>query len=169
MTLSFCNNDAKLRYFYYIAWFLCATAYEIPNKVTKSLSLLKQHQLRITRCRKDILSLFQDHEFALDQAFIEKHLPQQYDRITIYRTLRIFEEKGVVHKVPDDFGTFRYALCSVQCKDTHQHDHVHFKCRICGHTRCLENNEIPRLILPAGYLVEDIGLLVTGICPECTN
>ncbi|TAH16433.1 MAG: transcriptional repressor, partial [Runella slithyformis] len=35
---------------------------------------------------------------------MEELLPNLYDRVTIYRTLKTFVEKGIVHKVLDEDG-----------------------------------------------------------------
>jgi Fur family ferric uptake transcriptional regulator len=31
---------------------------------------------------------------------IEKEVGDKYDRVTIYRTLQTFEEKGIIHTIP---------------------------------------------------------------------
>lgn len=135
--------------------------------VVNIIELLRKHNLRVTSCRKDILSLFIESDFALCQAYLEKHLPDHYDRVSIYRTLHVFEEKGLIHKVLDDQGTLHYALCGTCCDTIHNHDHIHFKCRICGKTQCIESVDIPSFDIPSGFIIETIGLLVTGVCRDC--
>ena len=94
---------------------------------------LKEYDLRSTGCRKDVLKLFFSEPYALSQAFLEDNLHHQYDRVTIYRTLRSFLDAGFIHKVLDDAGVVKYALCSEDCEPEHHHDsHVHFKCKKCG-------------------------------------
>ena len=136
---------------------------------TNTTCLLRNHNLRVTNCRKDILSLFLNNQFALCQSFLEDKLPDHYNRVTIYRNLHAFEKNGLIHKVLDDLGTLRYALCGSMCKEVHNHDHVHFKCRICGKTQCIESVNIPFLKLPKGFIAEEYGLLVTGICKNCSS
>ena len=128
---------------------------------------LKMHDLRHTGCREDILLAFQKQATALSHGDLEQTLPDRYDRVTIYRTLKTFVEKGIVHKVLDEEG-LRYALCKAACAaPNHQHDHVHFKCVACGQTTCLENIHIPKVMLPEGYATQEINLLVQGICAAC--
>jgi Fur family ferric uptake transcriptional regulator len=130
--------------------------------------ILKDHQLRTTTCREDVLSAFIDKKNALSHGDLEGLLGENYDRVTIYRTLKTFLEKGIVHKVLDEEG-MRYALCTTQCSDEkHQHDHVHFKCNICGQTNCLENLHIPHVNLPKGYQAATFNLLIQGTCAKCT-
>ena len=129
--------------------------------------LLREHNLRVTDCRKDILSMFLKSNFALSQAYLEESLPDSYDRVSIYRNLRSFEENGLIHKVLDDFGIMKYALCQSECKEEHHHDHVHFKCLKCGKTICLDTVNIPSISLPEGFSKEEANLLVTGVCNIC--
>jgi Fur family ferric uptake transcriptional regulator len=130
---------------------------------------LKEHQLRTTTCREDVLSAFIQRKTALSHGDLESTLGENYDRVTIYRTLKTFLEKGILHKVLDDEG-LRYALCSDHCSDDkHQHDHVHFKCNQCGQTNCLENIHIPAVALPKGYKPTVFNLLIQGTCPVCNG
>ncbi len=131
--------------------------------------LLHTYQLRHTPCRADMLKLFKQKNIALSEPEIEKEFKDRYDRVTLYRNLGTFVKKGLVHKVLDDTGAKRYALCSHNCstKTMHQHDHVHFKCVICGEVRCLQEVSIPQLPLPEGYQTSEMNVLVSGTCPNC--
>lgn len=130
-------------------------------------TLLRQHDLRITDARQQVLGVFFAHSYALTHAELEQQLAQ-HDRVTLYRTLATFEEKGLLHRVPDDSGTMKYALCADGCAE-HQHhdDHVHFKCTTCGRTECLDPIRIPTLALPTGYRATEMHLLVQGVCSRC--
>ena len=131
-------------------------------------SLLKEHNLRHTSGRATILSLFNDNKAALSHADIEGALPEGFDRVTIYRTLKSFTEKGLIHKIADTEGILRYALCSHNCtEEKHEHDHVHFKCSQCGETTCIDDVPIPTVDLPKGYKTKEVSLLVEGNCPKC--
>ena len=129
--------------------------------------LLKEHQLRSTSSRSAILSLFFRHHHALSYSDIERQVSENYDRVTVYRTIKTFLDKGVIHKVLDDSGALKYALCNDHCSTGHHHDHVHFKCLICGQTSCLDDAEIPALRLPPGYRAVETNLLIQGTCPRC--
>jgi Fur family ferric uptake transcriptional regulator len=92
---------------------------------------------------------------------------QTFDRVTVYRTLKTFLDKGMIHKVLDDGGALKYALCHYCQGENHQHDHVHFKCAVCGETSCLDDVYVPRVNLPEGYQVAEVNLLVQGVCARC--
>lgn len=130
--------------------------------------ILKDFDLRKTKSREDILELFIDNEFALSQSDIESHLSHSLDRVTVYRTIKTFLEKGLIHKILSDEGSPKYALCPEECVNTdHHHEHVHFKCEQCGQTTCIDNVDVPKVTLPSGYHYKESNLLVSGICPEC--
>jgi Fur family ferric uptake transcriptional regulator len=131
--------------------------------------LLREHQLRSTASRSSILSIFLRNSYALSYSDIERLVATTYDRVTVYRTLKTFLDKGVIHKVLDDGGGLKYALCNELCGNEHHHDHVHFKCSRCGQTNCLENVEVPGVRLPSGYSVSEKDLLLHGICPNCQS
>jgi Fur family transcriptional regulator, ferric uptake regulator len=129
--------------------------------------LLKTFQMRSTPTRQEILQLFLNKEYALSHGDIEKEISNSLDRVTVYRTLKTFLDKGLIHKVLDDEGSLKYALCSEACSSMeHHHDHVHFKCTKCGQTNCL-NIEVPGIKLPKGYKPQEVNVLIQGTCERC--
>jgi Fur family ferric uptake transcriptional regulator len=133
-------------------------------------SILKEYDLRNTSCREEILDVFLQRDFALSHADIESSVHEDFDRVTVYRTLKTFLDKGLIHKVLDDEGVTKYALCKERCTHTeHHHEHVHFKCIECGLTNCLDNVQIPAIALPAGYKLAESSLLMQGICQMCNQ
>src|SRR5690606_20145895 len=88
------------------------------------------------------------------------------DRITIYRTLKTFEEKGIVHSIQEN-ATTKYMLCHNGCDgENHKDWHLHFYCKICKQTTCKEDFIIP----PGGgheYRIDEIRLFAKGICEHC--
>lgn len=132
------------------------------------LTILKKHHLSNTDSRRAVLEAFLKTENALGHQDIERDTQERFDRVTIYRTLQTFIDKGIVHTIPSaDSGT-RYALCRENCSEGHHHDnHVHFICDACGRTSCLDDVAIPSVSLPKGYKLGKIDMVVNGVCPEC--
>lgn len=129
---------------------------------------LKSFNLRHTAGREEVLDLFLKAGYALAHSDVESGLGPDHDRVTIYRTLRTFLDKGLLHKVLDDEGGTKYALCRDTCSQGHHHhDHVHFKCENCGQTVCLDSVRIPALALPEGYERRETNLLIQGTCRDC--
>jgi Fur family ferric uptake transcriptional regulator len=104
---------------------------------------------------------------AVRHSDIEKGIPT-LDRVTIYRTLQVFAEKGIIHSIPSLDGAVRYALCQSGCEEGHHHDdHVHFVCSICGNTQCIEEVHVPMVALPPGFKPRQTEMVITGICNRC--
>jgi len=133
--------------------------------------ILKDHNLRVTSCRRDVLKSFIKRQEALSHSDLEDELKDDFDRVTIYRTLKTFLEYDLIHKVLDDSGATKYALCVHEHSEGshhHQHDHVHFKCEKCGKTNCIEEISLPVVNLPSGYVSKDVSLLIQGVCNKCS-
>ncbi|MBL7696737.1 MAG: transcriptional repressor [Chitinophagaceae bacterium] len=130
--------------------------------------ILKKNQLSVTDSRKSILDLFIHSNGALAHADIEKQTGEKFDRVTVYRTLQVFMEKGIIHTIPTSDNSIRYALCKDDCTGGHHHDnHVHFICKICGLTSCLDSVTVPEVRLPVGFRPLEKQMIVTGICEGC--
>ena len=130
--------------------------------------ILKQNRLSITGSRLKILELFLAHERALSHADIEKSTGESFDRVTVYRTLQTFVEKGIIHLIPTTDNSIKYALCKNDCAPGHHHDnHVHFICDECSKTICLDGVNIPAVKLPKGFTPQHSEMVVTGVCGEC--
>jgi Fur family transcriptional regulator, ferric uptake regulator len=130
--------------------------------------LLKRNQLSITESRSRILEQFLLQQGALAHGDIEKKTGSTFDRVTIYRTLQTFLEKGIIHAIPTADNAVRYALCKDECSEGHHQDHhVHFICQSCGNTICLDEVDIPAVKLPKGYQSKQVEVVVNGICKEC--
>jgi Fur family ferric uptake transcriptional regulator len=131
-------------------------------------NILKRNGLSVTEGRLKILDLFLGTEGALAHADIEKQTAQAFDRVTVYRTLQTFVEKGIIHQIPTTDNSVLYALCRHQCEGGHHHDnHVHFVCAQCDKTICLDDVTVPDVRLPKGFKPIQSAMVVTGICNEC--
>ena len=129
--------------------------------------ILHRRQLSSTESRRKILTLFLNSDDALTHGDIEKEVGDKYDRVTIYRTLQTFEEKGIIHSIPTADNSIKYALCK-ECEEGHHHDdHVHFICTACEKTICLDDVVSPKIDLPAGYVAENVQVVIHGICKDC--
>ncbi|TMI69635.1 MAG: transcriptional repressor [Bacteroidetes bacterium] len=132
--------------------------------------ILKRNNLSVTGSREKILSLFLGHEGALAHGDIEKRAGEKFDRVTVYRTLQTFVEKGIIHAIPTADNSIRYALCKDHCTEGHHHDHhVHFVCADCGNTYCLDDVVTPEVKLPKGYVSSHIEVVVDGVCKTCSH
>ena len=130
--------------------------------------ILKQSGLSITESRKKILDLFLETDGALAHADIEKNTSSAFDRVTVYRTLQTFVEKGIIHQIPTTDNSVLYELCRQNCEQGHHHDdHVHFICSNCDKTICLDEVTVPEVKLPKNFTKQQSAMVVTGICEDC--
>ena len=131
-------------------------------------AILKKNQLSVTDSRRKILELFLENPSALEHRDIEEKSGEKFDRVTIYRTLQTFVEKGIVHTIPTSDNSVHYALCKDECFEGHHYDnHVHFVCDKCQTTYCLDGIVVPDVKLPAGFKPTQIDVVVNGLCKNC--
>ncbi|MGJ7032114.1 Fur family transcriptional regulator [Niabella hirudinis] len=134
------------------------------------IHILKQNNLSVTEGRRRILSLFLNSDGALAHADIEKNTGSHFDRVTVYRTLQSFVDKGIIHTIPTSDNSIKYALCKDECGEGHHHDHhVHLVCSKCGHTFCLDDVVTPSIKLPHAYTIQQVEVVVKGICRSCNQ
>ncbi|WP_286753131.1 MULTISPECIES: Fur family transcriptional regulator [Sphingobacterium] len=130
--------------------------------------ILKRNSLKVTQPRLKVLEIISRKESAISQPELEKLLGKDIDRVTLYRVLASFEEKGIIHKIFDLHGTATYAMCSTNCSEHDHHDqHVHFICRVCNSVYCLEDMTLPKVSIPAGFSLEAIAVNALGVCNHC--
>ncbi len=134
----------------------------------RAIYILRKSQMSITDSRKMILDIFLQSGNALAHHDIEDRTGEKYDRVTVYRTLQSFMEKGIIHTIPTTDNSVKYALCRDECEEGHHHDnHVHFICETCGTTTCMEEIHVPLINLPRGYKASQISMVVNGVCKNC--
>jgi Fur family ferric uptake transcriptional regulator len=130
--------------------------------------ILKKNNLSVTGSRQKIMQLFLNSDGALAHADIEKRTGESFDRVTVYRTLQSFVEKGIIHLIPTRDNSIKYALCKDDCEAGHHHDnHVHFICDECHKTICLDDVTVPQVKLPKGFTPQHAEMVMNGICEEC--
>lgn len=118
-----------------------------------------------TSMRILVYDFLSNQPVALSLSEIESHF-YKADRVTIYRTLKTFEEKGIVHGIPEN-NTTKYILCHDGCNEqTHKDWHLHFYCKICKQTTCKEDFKLPESEAHA-YRIDEIRLFAKGICENC--
>lgn len=145
-------------------------ATNVADNEAKIHELLRNGGMSITANRVQILGLFfKQTGNALRHADIESAL-NDMDRVTIYRTLHTFLEKGLLHTVPNTDGNAMYALCKEECHEGHHHDdHVHFLCNRCGVTTCLDGLVVPQVNLPQGFAAQQTEMIISGTCNACNS
>lgn len=133
-------------------------------------NLLRKNQLKVTQPRLRVLEIISEKTAALSQPDLEKIVGKDIDRVTLYRILGSFEEKGILHKIFDLNGTATYAICSTKCTADHHHDqHIHFICSVCNSVFCLDDVTVPKINLPKNFTLHSIAINAVGLCNDCNS
>lgn len=127
-------------------------------------TILKENGLKITQNRLDVLAVFLGSEKAFTLLDLEKIFHLKHDRSSIFRSLQLYYEKGIIEKFCNANGISTYTL------DQHKPDcngKSHFKCNDCETVVSLPD-------LPSEYLkilgkskMETMNLLIEGTCEDC--
>jgi Fur family ferric uptake transcriptional regulator len=139
-----------------------------PKHSETAQRMLKEAGIRVTMPRIAVLSaLLAAHKPVSADHLAQELADLQADKVTIYRILRMFSEKGLAHQVDVGDQIWRFASCG---DDHHHARHAHFYCRNCGGLECLDADKagvIEERPAPAGHLVEVQEILLRGLCPGC--
>lgn len=126
---------------------------------------LKKNNLKITKTRLAVLNILQKSPKPLNHSEIMGLLDseQNWDRVTIYRTLGEFEEKKLIKSLlsSDRITYFEFS-------ETFDH-HAHIFCESCGKMECLKESMFQFSLKDSvGYSLNSVEILVKGICKDCT-
>lgn len=140
------------------------------STLNHSLGRLKEQGVRITPQREIILDYLITHHNhpSVDtiREGIESKLPN-LSIATIYNTLKLLVDKGLVIELPNNDGGIRY--------DFFGFPHYHAICENCGKIIDIFDDEYPDIVnhvrettkAKTGFLITGTQLEVSGICPDC--
>nr|WP_312575893.1 transcriptional repressor [Sedimentibacter sp.] len=136
---------------------------------------LCEKNFKMTTQRKVVFEILTEKaEEHLSPEEIYDHIKDVYPEMglaTIYRTLQLFEEIGLVYKLNFDDGCYRYEILSPNNKEVHQHHHL--ICKKCGKIIEVKEDLMNSLeeIIEKQYNFEIKNHMVkfTGICSQCRN
>lgn len=134
---------------------------------------LKEKGCKLTMQRRSVLDVLLEHHNAhLSTEEIYDKVKENFPEIglaTVYRTVQLFEEMGIVDRLNFDDGCSRFELAS---EDTVHHHH-HLICEACNKVLEVENDlldEIEKEIESKyEFKIHDHNLMFYGICKECAS
>jgi len=136
--------------------------------------ILKRYDLKVTPVRMQVLEALIRSDVALSHADITEALgDENLDKVTLYRTLSVFTEKGLVHKVATEDRNWLYAiLMEGPLELAAEHAHAHFVCDACEKIFCFplgtQANDGVNSIRE-GFIVREKEIRLHGLCPTCHN
>ncbi len=134
----------------------------MEDRITKAINILKEHGISVSNQRVKILEYLignKDHPTA-DNIYndLKKQVPV-ISKATVYNTLNLLVDKGILSKMTADKFETRY--------DTVVEPHGHFVCSKCNRIFNFPyqySNEYEDL---EGFKVYTAEIVLKGICKEC--
>jgi Fur family ferric uptake transcriptional regulator len=132
-------------------------------------NILIAKQITPTPMRVMVLEYILKQSTAISLGDLEEEL-QHSDNTTLYRTVKTFEEKGLIHTIKDGNEATKYALCEEDCTiGVHYDRHIHFYCINCQEITCLPKENMPEVKLPESFQLQEVSFVARGICDACTK
>jgi Fur family ferric uptake transcriptional regulator len=130
--------------------------------------LLKRHRLSSTTIREDMLKVFIESRSPISMNELKEKMKRDCDRVTLYRNLKSFTKKGILHEVYLDKQESRFVLPeNILNPEMEYAEHLHFKCTKCDMVKCLTDQEIMDIALPEGFKMLEANFVVFGLCDNC--
>jgi len=142
---------------------VCCKYYIMDHK-----EILKSSKLSLTSHRIELLSILSNCKQAISEKELEYLMNGSCNRTTVYRNLNSLVEKKIVHRILSAEAV-KYKLASGKNKDGKKSDHVHFECRRCNTTFCMEELSVEDYKLPEGFTKLENQFIIFGICKNCLN
>jgi len=131
--------------------------------------LLRRAELRVTPQRVLLLEIIRDSAGHLDADEIYSLARDRHPRIslsTVYRTLSLLKEVGLVRELDFDEEHHHYELC-----DTGEGKHYHLYCLGCGNVIEFESPLVKELqehlAQEHDFEIMDCQVVVSGYCARC--
>lgn len=132
-------------------------------------NMLIAKQITPTPIREMVLEFILKQTTAVSLTDLENAF-EHTDRTTLYRTLKTFEEQGMIHNIKGGTEATKYALCEAECKPGAHYDrHIHFYCTNCKELLCLPKKDLPEIKLPDNFQLHEISFVARGICDKCSQ
>ena len=131
------------------------------------LELLEEKGGRITGPRKAIEELMVKADHALSPVDVFDQARSKYPKmglVTVYRTLEILSELGLVERVHQQDG------CHMYLRAANGHEHL-LICSRCGKAAYFSGDDlsvlIDRISSESGFVIQSHWLQLQGICQKC--
>ncbi len=145
-----------------------ATQHSPPRDDAELAALLRERGLRATSQRVVMHRLLRDRNRHVSA---EELLSEASERLpgvslpTVYATLELFEQLGIVRRVNDAGGTLLW--------DTRSDAHHHMICRSCGRVEDMETpvdlERARRSAARSGFQPDRAEVVVSGRCESCAR
>lgn len=134
---------------------------------------LKEKGCKLTLQRRSVLDVLIEHcEEHLSTEEIYGKVKEKYPEIglaTVYRTVQLFEDMGIIDRLNFDDGCSRFELAS---EDTVHHHH-HLICETCNRVFEVENDLLTEIEAEIerkyNFEIHDHNVMFYGKCKDCVQ
>jgi Fur family transcriptional regulator, ferric uptake regulator len=137
------------------------------SELERWLTLLEDKGGRLTGPRRAIAELMVNSDRALSPVDVFDQARKSYPKmglVTVYRTLEILQELGLVERVHQSEG------CHMYLRAAHGHEHL-ILCTCCGKAAYFSGDDLGALIQKiareSGFLIKEHWLQLEGLCKQC--
>lgn len=130
--------------------------------------VLMQHGVRPTAVRLMVYRAVAAMHDTFSMADVEMAL-DTVDKSTVFRTLSLFAAHHLLHEIEDGSGSRKYCLCHNDHVCSIGELHCHFYCESCHKTFCMDDESVPVVMAPEGFVVKGIHYLLKGVCADCAR
>jgi len=134
--------------------------------------LLSSRGFRLTRPRQAVLKVFAETEGPMSAAEIYSRIEgHRIDLVSVYRTIRLLQDIGVVRVAGSGPGFQRFEL-----SEEFTGHHHHLICQVCGQIKELANCMLEgkaldllkkRTLRSVGFMITDHDVQLFGRCANC--
>jgi Fur family ferric uptake transcriptional regulator len=139
---------------------------DLQENRTDLAGLLARKGVRATRQRLEVLAELARERDDVTAQSLWRRLRERDSRTglaTVYRTLALLSEKGVI----DSLSHHETELCYRLCTDSHHHHLLCTKChRVVEIEECIDG-WIDEVTSRHGFVVTDHRVEITGVCGHC--
>lgn len=141
---------------------------QVDTRVARSIQACRSAGIRVTPQRTEILRCLSGCETHPDAEAIYMRVRKTLPAVsldTVYRTLRLFEEKKVIARMGAGRDRARF--------DANRTPHHHFVCTKCGRIQDVAGSSLSGFA-PSGLVkelgqVDEVYVELRGICKECAR
>ncbi len=147
--------------------------HDSPERAEQAgIAALRDHGERVTDARRAVLGVLartHEHVSADHVVALLEHGDPRVHRATVYRTLEVLAERGIVSSLHTAGGATAYHLAT----PAPGHEHLHAYCRVCGDVvvipaDCLDEavREVTRV---SGLTIDPQQSTLIGVCARCAE
>ena len=114
-----------------------------------------------------MLKLFCSHQKALSVGFLNKYFAETIDRVSLYRTLKLLQEKGFLLKIPDSESGVAYLFKDKTDKEKKDNTEAYFVCTNCRKMTLLDNSIFNSFRVKDYPGTKKCHLILEGDCNDC--